>query len=219
MNRLVYVAAAAAMTLGLIASDAAADLYRYVDEAGKPHAVSELHMVPGQYRDAAIADLEKRKAEHHGSLNISQDAAESPSTDPTPNASPTPAAPQAVAPAASSTAESNEIGGHEEFWWRSQAELRRKKLAGLQSQLEAAQADDENWSNQIYRGGSKHGSKRGPGPGHKRGRAALLSAADDTDEPTIEELEEAVREAEQDQNEFEHNARSTGVPPGWLRGS
>lgn len=211
MNRLVFVLAAGGMTLGLIASDAAAELYRYVDEAGKPHAVSELHMVPGEYRDAAIADLEKRKAENHGSLNLSQDASKSPSE------SATPAAPRAVAPAASTAAGSNEIGGHEEFWWRSQAELRRKKLAGLQSQLEAARADDENWSNQIYRSGGKRGGKPGRGPGRDRGRAALLSAADDTDEPTIEELEEAVRQAEQDQDDFEDNARSTGVPPGWLR--
>jgi hypothetical protein len=219
MNRLVYVLTAMGIMLGPLAPNAAAELYRYFDAEGKPHGVSELYLVPEEYREAAIADLERRKSESRGSLNIEEKASPSASADAAPKREASPAAPRAAAPQTSPAVDAGEIGGHDAFWWRSQAELRRKRLADLESELEAARKEEENWSSRIYRGGNGRAGKPGPGNSRNRGRAAILSAADDTDEPSVEELEQAVHDAQMDQNAFEDSARSAGVPPGWLRGS
>jgi multidrug resistance efflux pump len=46
----------------------------------------------------------------------------------------------------------------------------------------------------------------------------MLSAADDNEEePSVEQLEGELAEAESDLEQLEDRARRAGVPPGWLR--
>lgn len=205
MARFIQLLAIGALAAGLaIGSTAQAEIYRYTDEQGKVHAVGSLDMVPEAYRQAAIDDADARKG--GGSVNV----IEEPST-----VSPqTPAAPRGAA-APGTMDEPSTIGGHDQQWWRSQARERREKLEELKQQHEASVAEDEDWSSRIYGTG---GSGKGPRRHHRnRGKAAVLSAASDDDEPSTEELEQEVARAEADLEQFHDDARRAGVPPGWLR--
>jgi hypothetical protein len=202
----------AALSLAVtMASTAWSEIYRYVDGQGEMHVVSDLSMIPEQYRDQAI---ERAAGRSGGSVNIVEGMdAEDP-------AAPAPASttPWTAGSAATTSTDSAQIGGHDQFWWRSQAQERQSKIADLTSQLEAAQAEEEDFSDQIYsRPGNGRGGAAGPGHHRGRGRAAALSAVDDTDEPTVEELEQRVESAERNLSQFEDQARRAGVPPGWLR--
>jgi hypothetical protein len=190
---------------------ATAEVYRYADEQGKMHIVDRLDKVPAQYREAADRDARERSG---GSINIVGESSEAPSM---------PAAPERTQAA---SPESGSIGGHDQSWWRSQARQMQENVVELNNQLEGVREDEANWSDQIYarpnaRGPrASAGGKPGAGPGHNRARArraAALSGDDDTDEPSVEELETAVAEAERKLERLHDDARRAGVPPGWLR--
>jgi type IV secretory pathway VirB10-like protein len=83
------------------ASAASAEIYRWVDEKGEMHIVSELHQVPPQYREAAIADTKRGR----GTLNI----IEGPGAEPPPPAMiAAPENPETPEPAAASTPQPGE---------------------------------------------------------------------------------------------------------------
>ena len=193
------------------ASEVSAEIYRYMDEQGQMHAVADLDSVPAQYRQAALEDAQARSG---GSLNIVGDANEDPP------AAQVPAPGPAKSPGAPGSPAASEIGGHDQSWWRSQARDREDKLRELKAELELAREDEAEYSDQIYRRpGTAGPGKPGPGPRRHRGqgRAAVLSAADDTYVPSIEQLEQGVAEAESALEIFHDEARHLGVPPGWLR--
>jgi hypothetical protein len=79
-------------------SVASAQIYRWVDEKDEMHVVSELHDVPPQYREAAIANAKRGR----GTLNI----IEGPGGEPPPPAKI--AAPETPEPAAASTPQPGE---------------------------------------------------------------------------------------------------------------
>jgi hypothetical protein len=194
-----------------LSSTSSAEIYRYVDSEGELNVVSDLSMIPVQYRDAAIAEEKSRSG---GSLNIVEglDDAELDA----------PAAPsaqgQSAFPGAATTSTPSQIAGHDQLWWQNGARDRQKKVADLEGQLETAKADEDDWSNQIYRRPGGRGSHAGKRHGeHHTGAALALSDDDDTYEPTAEELEAMLNEAEQDLGNFHEQARQAGVPPGWLR--
>jgi hypothetical protein len=201
-------AAAVASLAVTMASTAWSEIYRYVDAQGEMHVVSDLSMIPEQYRDQALESAAERSG---GSVSVIE------KTDAEDPAAPAPAltTPQT----SSGTSQTAQIGGHDQFWWRSQAQERESKIADLKGQLEAAQAEEEDYSDQIYsRPGNGRGGAASPGHHRGRGRAAALSGAyDDTDEPTAEELEQMVEGAERNLSQFHDQARRAGVPPGWLR--
>jgi hypothetical protein len=204
----------AVSSLLMWASTASAEIYRYADEKGEMHAVSDLSLVPQQYRDAAIADAQQRSG---GSLNIEGgEGSEAPAAK-----APAAAVPQAAAPEPALSPDSAGIGGHDRLWWQTQALERQKKVDSLKSQLELAQTNESEYANQIYRKpGAARAGKPGAHPGRRRHPAARAAALDDDDEtyiPSIEELERSVAEAERDLEGFHDQARTAGVPPGWLR--
>ena len=92
----------------------------------------------------------------------------------------------------------------------------QNRIAEAKSELQAAREEEESTSNIYSRpnAGPEAAGRRGRG-GY--GKAAVLSAASDSDEPSIEELEQAVAKAERDYEQLHDQARQAGVPPGWLR--
>jgi hypothetical protein len=219
MSRMKTIGVAAALSSAIaLALPAAAELYRYVDAEGELNIVSDLEMVPGQYRASALADVEERDG---GSLNI----VEAPSTLPPVSAAAPDMEADIPAPAATPSSDTSEIAGHDEFWWQSQANTKRSTIVDLKSQHEAAVEEEENWSEQLYRspgGGPGGKTVAGPGGSRRAGNrnsrgALLLSAADDTEEVSVEDLEQQLEEAESDLERLHEQARSAGVPPGWLR--
>jgi hypothetical protein len=208
MQRFGIFLASALLVSGLLhASTASSDVYRYVDDQGHKHAVSDLSMVPEQYRDAARDDAAQRSG---GSFNQVESSSSAQST-------PTPAAPRAGTGTTQASSGSDAIGGHDQHWWRSQAQAKRNTIDDLKVQLEAARAEEKDTS-EVYRRPGNGPGKAAPGRGHGR-RAAVASAAydDDDEEPSVADLEQGVQNAERDLQQFEDQARQAGVPPGWLR--
>jgi hypothetical protein len=192
--------------LGLAASVASAEIYRWTDESGNRHLTNELSEVPPQFRDAAIADLNREG----GSLNVIGDGG---------STSTAAAQPQAAAPAAGAEQESAP-GGHDESWWRSQAMELERNAEAAQEQYEAAaeQAEDEVTVGRIPGSGV-----RGPDNSRRRvhrnraPRVAALSDDDGYEEPSVDALEQRMNQSQRELEDFHDQARRAGVPPGWLR--
>jgi len=181
--------------LWLTASSASSEIYRYRDAEGEIHAVSDIDMVPPEYREAAVADARNRSG---GSLNIVE----------------TEAVP-APAPAGSPAAAAPSQPTQSEDWWRSRAIEKRRAVedakAALDSSEEAEQDDiTSDTLHPVHTAGKQGGA-------HRPGRRGSVYYDDDDDEPSIEDLQASLDRAERDLSDFSERARKAGVPPGWLR--
>jgi len=199
---------AAILMMPLIAS---AEIYRYDDKDGHRHAVGSLGQVPPEFREAAIADAQTRSG---GTVNVIEVMDSSGSAPPAAVV----AEPTRSSPAAASATEPTSLGGHDRYWWQSQMQEKQQWIEDLRGQIEFAKEEEENFSDQIYRKPGAGGRDTSRFGGRNVGRAALLSAADDhEEEPSVEQLEGELAEAESDLEQLEDRARRAGVPPGWLR--
>jgi len=197
----------------VFASAATAEIYRYVDADGEMNVVNDIERVPAEYREAALADAAERSG---GSMNV---VSGSEGGMPAGAAAPAPDAPDA----SGATAQSITIGGHDELWWKQESRKRADHISALEVDLLAASGDEVNLSEQLY---SQPGHDGGPGPdkapgndrGNDRGKAAVLSAAnDDEADLTVDQIRGLLEQANSDYEQFQADARHAGVPPGWLR--
>jgi hypothetical protein len=207
MKRSMSGAICALVATCFVASTASAEIYRWVDESGHRHLTNELYEVPAQYREAALADLQREG----GSLNVIHEGSAAPAKSARSGAS----SPPAAAPAGG--AETFE--GHDEGWWRSQAMGLERSAEVSRADYEAAveQADDEVEVGRIPGTGTRNAvnSRRRI----HRNRAPRLAAMDseDSDDLTLEELERRADASDRELEDFHEQARRAGVPPGWLR--
>ncbi len=199
---------AAILMMPLIAS---AEIYRYDDKDGHRHVVGSLGQVPAEFREAAIADAQARSG---GTVNVIEGMDSSGSAPPAAVV----AEPTRSSPAAASATEPTSLGGHDRYWWQSQMQEKQQWIEDLRGQIEFAKEEEENFSDQIYRKPGAGGRDTSRFGGRNVGRTAMLSAADDNEEePSVEQLEGELAEAESDLEQLEDRARRAGVPPGWLR--
>jgi hypothetical protein len=181
------------------ALDASSEIYRYTDAEGKRHVVSDLGMIPAEYREAAVADAKGRSG---GSVNLID----------TGSPAKAPAAPAAAAatPAPTGTPSQNE------GWWRSQSREKHLAVEDARTALEAVeQAEEDDITSdtlepvRVAGSGGHHGR---PGPRHDR-----YYGDDDDEGPSVDDLQGGLARAERDLRDFEEQARTGGVPAGWLR--
>jgi hypothetical protein len=211
-------AASCLVAIFLWSTHAAADIYRWDDENGARQATNHLEDVPKKYREAAIADLERRKATNNRINIIEPDAKGTAST-------PRNAGAPAAAPASPQRPSANPMpGGQSEMWWRQTALQLERNVNAAKSALSKAQSSHKEDAGVTIVGRGRGG--RGPGaggPGRPGARARLGnndSSSDYTEyshERDLDELEVAVEDAERAYNDFHDQARRADVPNGWLR--
>ena len=195
MSRWLNIGAVAVfLTASLFAGHASGEIYRYVDAEGGHHAVSDLTMVPPEHRNAALADVERRRG--GGSVNIVDT-----------EGLPAPETQRSASVAPSSAAQS-------EDWWRSSSFEFRRAVREAQSELAAAQnaAEDDITSDTLH---PLRGARRNRHPG-RRGPHYFFEGEND-DPPSIEELGRKLANTNRKLANFNERARKAGIPPGWLR--
>jgi len=218
MHRSNFFLAALALSAAVLMSSAAtADIYRWDDESGNRHLVNDINEVPAEYREAAIADYEKRTAKHGAGVNVIGDPGHSSAKSAPPRSAAPPAA-QGAAQAAPNPMP----GGQPEMWWRQNAMKLDRNLRAAESALEKARASEDDDSVTIGRG--RRGARAGTGGrGHGRHRAPRVAGDGSNDyteysaESDINAFEVSVEDAERAKEDFHNQARRAGVPQGWLR--
>ncbi len=184
-------AIAIGLMAALLGAPAAAEVYRWRDADGREHFTTELHRVPARYRDQA----EQEASRPRGTVNRSQ-APAAPAPEPA-------AVPEPGGAGAADPVEGERIAGRSEAEWRQRAagsadrirELETVVLACGESPLPGAEFDS-------------NGQRR-----IKRQHAERQRAAADRCSEARFQLD-AARRADAKMRE---NARTRGVPPGWLR--
>jgi hypothetical protein len=167
MTRLIVgIAALGFAAICTTASLAGAEIYRWVDESGQTHLVSDLSKVPPEHREAAIADSKRTG----GTVNIIEgidDAAATPKAIPPP---PPESAPPPMPPEAEEVGDASGDGGYYEDGWRERHRERRRRAAthaaedGLEPD-EAREKVDGELSHERHEGAPPR-RPHGPGPGH-----------------------------------------------------
>ena len=178
--------------LVLASAAASGEVYRYLDGAGRVHYTSDLRQVPADQQDAARAAAAGRppvnRATSEGGAAPLQ----------APGAFPPSASPAAPSPAADDV---ETYRGRDEVWWRAEHGRLVTRVTQLERQIEELE---------------EQGADHAPNPWNDRISERRYHRYRDRHLA----WERATREVEQARaalERFEELARTSGVPPGWLR--
>ena len=194
MSRWLNVGAGALfLTASICAGYASGEIYRYVDAEGGYHAVSDLTKVPPEHRNAALANVARRRG--GDSVHV-VDFADPPAPE---TQSPASAAPSSAA--------------QSEDWWRSSSFELQRAVREARSKLLAAQttAEEDVDSDRLQ-------PPRGARRDRHSGRLGPHDSVDDgtDDPPGIEELQRRLANTDRELTDFYERARMAGISPGWL---